>query len=87
MNTTQQNTEVDVMDVVVTEHNTADNAMIQHFGDRTVRIVTDMDTKKTGLFVNEELKLVTKNLTIAEYEATLKAAFILWTSMLIKRPA
>lgn len=75
------------MDVIVTEHNTVDNAIIQHFGDRTVRIITDNDTKKTGLFVNEELKLVTKNLTLVEYEATIEAAFILWTSMLIKRPA
>lgn len=85
MNT--QQTQLTAMDVIITEHNTVDNAMIQHFGDKTVRIITDNDTKKTGLFVNDELKLVTKNLTIAEYEATVEAAFILWTSMLIKRPA
>lgn len=86
MSTTQQ-TQPTALDLIITEHNTADNAMIQHFGDRTVRIITDNDTKKTGLFVNDELKLVTKNLTIAEYEATLDAAFILWNSMFIKRMA
>lgn len=83
MNT--QQTLPTAMDVIITEHNTVDNAMIQHFGDKTVRIITDNDTKKTGLFVNDELKLVTKNLTIAEYEATVEAAYILWTSMFIKR--
>lgn len=83
MNTTQ--TQPNVMDLIITEHMTADNAMVQHFGDRTVRIVTDNDTKKTGLFVNDELKLVTKSLTVTEYEATLQAAYILWTSLFIQR--
>jgi hypothetical protein len=84
MNTTTQ-TQPNALDMIITEHNTVDNAMIQHFGDNTVRIITDNDTKKTGLFVNDELKLVTSNLTVAEYEATIEAAYILWTSMFIKR--
>lgn len=86
MSTTQtQQTQPNVMDLIITEHDTADNAMIQHFGDNTVRIITDNYTKKTGLFVNNELKLVTSNLTVVEYEAALEAAYILWTSMFIKR--
>lgn len=73
------------LDKVVTVHNTADREIIQHFGDESVKIVTDIETKKTGLFVNGALKLVTINLTIEEYLASLEASFMLWSSLLIKQ--
>lgn len=79
MNTTQQTQSM--MDTIITEHNTVDNAMIQHFGDRSVRIVTDHATSKTGVFVNEELVITIKNLTIAELNAMQQAAFLIWLSL------
>ena len=79
MNTTTQTP--CAMDAIITEHNTADNAMIQHFGDRSVRIVTDNATHRTGVFVNEELRGNEKNLTVAEYEAVQQSAFLVWLSM------
>ncbi|MEA4981449.1 MAG: hypothetical protein VB066_01900 [Paludibacter sp.] len=79
MYTTQQTQSV--MDTIITEHNTIDNAIIQHFGDRSVRIVTDKATSKTGVFVNEDIVIVLKNLTITELQAVQQAAFLIWLSL------
>lgn len=78
MNTTQQTPSV--MNTIITEHNRADNAIIQHFGDRSVRIVTDNATSKTGVFVHEDLVITLNNLTITELQAVQQAAFLIWLS-------
>lgn len=79
MYTTDQQT--NTMNAIITEHNTTDNAIIQHFGDRTVRIVTDITTGKTGVFINEDLRNVHQSLTISEYESLQVAAFMVWDSL------
>lgn len=79
MYTTDQQTKT--MNAIITEHNTTDNAIIQHFGDRTVRIITDITTGKTGVFINEDLRNVHQSLTITEYESLQVSAFMVWDSL------
>ena len=80
MYTTDQQT--NTMNAIITEHNTTDNAIIQHFGDRTVRIVTDITTGKTGVFINENLRNVHQSLTITEYESLQVSAFLAWNKLI-----
>lgn len=79
MNTTQQTP--GVMDTIITEHNTTGNEMIQHFGDRSVQLVTDYDTHRTGLLINEELCILKSNMSIHKYIIIQEAAFLIWLSM------
>lgn len=66
---------------IITEHMSSDRAMVQHFGDRKVRIVTDLTSSVTAIFINDELKLKAKNLSIKEYEALQLHAADVWNSL------
>lgn len=76
-----QDQQTNTMNAIITEHNTVDNAIIQHFGDRKVRIVTDITTGKTGVFINEDLRDAHQNLTITEYESLQVSAYKVWKSL------
>ena len=78
---TTQTQETPVMDAIITEHNTAENSMIQHFGDNTVCLITDNETKCMGIFVNYELKDTRKNVSFEELKALQQAAFLIWLQL------
>ena len=79
MNTTQQNTTV-ATDAIVTEHDTAQGEMTQHWGNpHAVRIVTNRTTAVTGVYVHNTLRSVDTGLTMAEYAAVQAAAYLVWT--------
>jgi len=65
---------------IVTEH-LSSREMVQHFGDRKVRIVTDLTSSVTAILINDELKLKAKNLSIKEYEALQLHAAEVWNSL------
>ena len=51
---------------MTTEHNTEKNEMIQIFSDR-VKMVTDLVTDRTFVFIDEELKASYDHLTTEEF--------------------
>lgn len=53
---------------LITEHDEANDKMIQHFGDDTVRIEIDKKTDICGVFINGDLKECYENLSISELE-------------------
>ena len=67
-----------ILQRLVTEHDEANNKMIQHFGDDAVRIEFDEITGHIGVFIGGELVDAYENLTIDEFENVLRKYADVW---------
>lgn len=71
--------------MVVTEFTTVPGTnirgMVQHFGDRSVRLVTSFTGGVTSIFVHDGLRAQERGLTVAEYERLQENAFEAWKAI------
>jgi len=81
MNTTAQQPQPNVMDAIITRHNTAENGMIQNFGDNSVTLVTSFDLKRTAVLVNHDIKIIQDDLTLVELEKLQQEAYAIWLAL------
>lgn len=84
MSTTTQQTQTNVMDVIITDI-TAENFVFQKFGsiyDNRVIIASDIESKRTSLYVNlKRVDNTIQNITWAQLEKLQQEAFEIWLAL------